>query len=140
MLCWAQLSDLYVQGLPTLLKLHGPTASRRIALESHTFDRTERDAAVLGSLETAELLEFYRTARWSSGAVARTYIAPGAPRRACVVTAVVPKLGDDADGLQKALEKLAVTTAPWHCCSPEILEVRDELSFRSARQTCAKRA
>ena len=82
---------------------------------------------MLGSLQAMELLEFYRTARGFAHRVARTYIAPGAPGRACLVTAVVPKLGDDASGLREVLKGLAVTT------------VRDELSFRAARPMCAKR-
>jgi len=100
----------------TLSEFHDACWSE-ISFGHPTFDRTERDTALLGTVQSSELKEMFEK-----------YIAPGSTSRACIVTAVVPMdVAGEAKALGEALQKLQVTI------------VEDELSFRSSHKLHPRR-
>ncbi|CAJ1448902.1 unnamed protein product [Effrenium voratum] len=83
----------------TLADMHGACWSE-ISFGRPMFDRVERETAVLGLLQPPELIELLET-----------YLAPGGPGRACLITAVVPRAEDkELEALCKAADaKMSVT-------------------------------
>lgn len=88
-----------------------------------TFDRTERATALLGTVQSSELVDLFEK-----------YIAPGGSGRARIVTAVVPAVtGEDSGALCSALgDGLGLAGL-------QVTSVSNETSFRSSHKLFCRR-
>jgi len=115
----ASLASRWLEPIRTLYALQSACWTE-ILSGYPVFDRSERDAAILGTVTQSELCEFFDT-----------YLSANALARACVVTAVVPPMPQGSDNL-------AGDGADINALETEERKLRDNVDGYNRKVSCVR--